>query len=116
MSVTLAAPTKEKRKRESKPADKKVTGKKVTVVLPDELIARLNELVPARHRSKFISGAISEKVDLAEQATAFEEAAGLWKDEEYPHLKTKKDIDNWLHDLRRGWNRQDSNNDHQHSA
>ncbi len=102
MSVTLATPSREKHKRESKPV-----GKKVTVVLPDELIVRLNDLVPARHRSKFISGAITEKIELAEQAAAFDEAAGLWKDEEYPHLKTDDDVDHWLNNLRSGWNRQD---------
>jgi hypothetical protein len=75
---------------------------KITVSLPGDLVARMNEIVPARERSRFIAEALEEKVALAEQNIALEEAAGIWKDEDYPHLATDEDIDQFIRDLRGG--------------
>ena len=51
---------------------------KVTVTLLKELLERLNETVPSRKRSVFISEAIAEHLDLIEQIAALEETAGSW--------------------------------------
>ena len=44
--------------------------RKVTVTLPEELLERLNEAVPARKRSLFITAAIEEQLALTEQSAA----------------------------------------------
>ena len=76
---------------------------KVTVTLPKQLVERLNEIVPQRQRSRFIAETIQERLIALEQIIAVEEAAGLWKDEDYPHFKTEADIDRWLAELRGTW-------------
>jgi predicted transcriptional regulator len=73
---------------------------KITVSLPEELISRMNEIIPARQRSRFIAEALEERLALVEQALAIEEGAGIWKDEDYPHLATDDDIEQWIRELR----------------
>ncbi len=77
--------------------------RKVTVTLPKALLARLEERVPARQRSRFIAEAIAERLALAEQQAAIEETAGAWRDENHPDMQTGEDIDRWLTELRQGW-------------
>ncbi len=77
--------------------------RKVTVTLPKALLARLEEHVPARQRSRFIAEAIAERLALAEQQAAIEETAGAWRDENHPDMRTGEDVDRWLADLRQGW-------------
>ncbi len=77
--------------------------KKITVVLPGELLSRLDEIVPRRARSHFIAEAIEEQLAIAEQSAALAAAAGSWTDEDYPHLRTNQDIDRWLGELRASW-------------
>jgi len=75
----------------------------MTVSLPITLVERLRALVPPRKRSAFIAEALEEKLALAEQAQAFEEAAGIWSDEDHPEMATGEDIDRWLAELRGNW-------------
>ena len=46
---------------------------KVTVTLLKELLERLNETVPSRKRSSFITEAIREQLELTEQSSALAE-------------------------------------------
>jgi metal-responsive CopG/Arc/MetJ family transcriptional regulator len=75
---------------------------KVTVTLPKPLLERLNGVVPKRKRSLFISEAIAEHLELAEQNTALEQAAGVWSEVDHPDMRTDEDIDKWVKDLRQG--------------
>lgn len=76
---------------------------KVTVSLPKGLLERLNQTVPSRKRSLFITEAIEEHLDLLEQISALEEAAGAWSLENHPTLQDDEGIDKWLKDARQGW-------------
>ena len=76
---------------------------KITVSLPKALLGRLNEHVPARRRSQFITEAIEERLALEEQNTALRESAGAWSDENHPDMASEADIDHWLDDLRKTW-------------
>ena len=76
---------------------------KITVALPKTLLARLDEHIPTRGRSRFIVKAIKERLALEEQLAALDEAAGAWSDENHPDMRTDEDIDRWLEDLRRSW-------------
>ncbi|MFN8494281.1 MAG: ribbon-helix-helix protein, CopG family [Caldilineaceae bacterium] len=77
--------------------------RKITVTLSSELLARLNEHVPARQRSRFIEQAIEEKLALIEQLAALDETAGAWSDENHPEMATEDDIEQWVGNLRNTW-------------
>ena len=76
---------------------------KITVTLPRELVERLDVRVPSRQRSRFIANAIESQLAIEEQLAALEETAGIWTEENYPNLKSDKDIDSWLQNLRQTW-------------
>lgn len=77
--------------------------RKVTITLPKLVLERMNELVPARQRSRFVSEALTERLALEEQVLALEESAGAWLDENHPEMQDGAAIDRWLADLRRPW-------------
>lgn len=77
--------------------------RKVTVTLPEELLARLDARIPSRQRSSFIAAAIETQLALAEHEAALEEAAGAWADRNHPDMMSETDIDAWLRDLRHAW-------------
>ena len=81
---------------------------KITVMLPEALLSRLREYVPARQRSRFILEAIEERLALEEQITALAETAGAWSDQNHPEMRTDEDIDHWLDDLRQSWSKKES--------
>lgn len=76
---------------------------KVTVTLPKGLLERLNESVPSRKRSLFISEAIQEHLDLIEQISALDETVGSWSLENHPTLHNAEGIDKWLKESRQSW-------------
>lgn len=81
---------------------------KITVMLPEALLSRLREHVPARQRSRFILEAIEERLALEEQITALTETAGVWSDQNHPEMRTDEDIDHWLDNLRQSWSKKES--------
>jgi predicted transcriptional regulator len=81
---------------------------KITVMLPEALLSRLREHVPARQRSRFILEAIEERLALEEQITALAETAGAWSDQNHPEMPTDEDIDHWLDNLRQLWSKKES--------
>lgn len=82
-----------------------INNQKITVTLPLPLLTRLDEIVPTRQRSAFISQAVQAQLALLEQAQALDEAAGIWSDADYPELRDDAAIDSWLGNLRQGWQR-----------
>lgn len=76
---------------------------KITVSLPKTLLARLDERIPSRGRSRFIMEAIEERLALAEQIAVLDETAGAWTDANHPEMRTDEDIDRWLAELRSSW-------------
>ena len=82
--------------------------RKITVMLPEALLSRLREHVPARQRSRFILEAIEERLALEEQIAALAETAGAWSDQNHPEMRTDEDIDHWLDDLRESWSKKES--------
>ncbi|MFZ1509220.1 MAG: hypothetical protein WAV74_20800 [Anaerolineae bacterium] len=81
---------------------------KITVMLPEALLSRLREHVPARQRSRFILEAIEERLALEEQITALAETAGAWSDQNHPEMRTDEDVDHWLDNLRQSWSKKES--------
>ena len=77
-------------------------------MLPEALLSRLREYVPARQRSRFILEAIEERLALEEQITALAETAGAWSDQNHPEMRTDEDVDHWLDNLRQLWSKKES--------
>ena len=73
---------------------------KVTVTLPQELLERLNETVPSRKRSSFITEVVREQLELTEQSSALAETAGSWSLKNHPTMQNDEAIDLWLKDAR----------------
>jgi predicted transcriptional regulator len=54
---------------------------RMNVAFKDSLAEELRRLVPRRQRSRFISEAVREKLDLLKQERAVRAAAGIWSSE-----------------------------------
>ncbi|HID53629.1 MAG TPA: CopG family transcriptional regulator [Anaerolineae bacterium] len=80
-----------------------IVQRKVTVTLPEKLLARLDARIPSRQRSQFIAEAVENQLAIEEQLNALEESAGAWRDENHPDMLTDEDIDAWLRNLRSSW-------------
>ena len=81
---------------------------KITVTLPRRLLKELDAVVPPRERSLFIAQAVQEQLAILEQAQAVDEAVGAWQDDAYPELNNDEKIEEWLAQLRHGWERDES--------
>ncbi len=71
----------------------------MNVSLPDDLLAELKSLVPARQRSSFIAEAIRARLSLIEQVNAVRETAGSWSSED------RLDPTDEVRLTREGWDR-----------
>ena len=78
----------------------KTIAARINVALPDELLQEFRETIPARQRNQFIVDLIRHELQKRRLHKAWDDAAGAWSDEDYPHLKTAEDIDQWVRSLR----------------
>jgi len=83
--------------------DTRTTTQKITVSVPSDLLALMDQHVLPRQRSAFIAEAIKEYLDRIIDLEVFEQTAGAWKEEDHPDLRTPEDIDRWLTELRNSW-------------
>ena len=81
-------------------ADTLSTQKRVrlSLVLPQSLVAELRELVPPRRRSQFVAEAIAHRIALLRLRRALQQAKGSWRDEDHPEFS--EGVDKWLSELR----------------
>lgn len=68
--------------------------KKISVTLPDDLHEKFLSLVPARTRSKFVSGVLTEALERKERQSAFDEIKS------FKPFKVNRDSAEVLRDLR----------------
>ncbi len=61
--------------------------KRTHIVIPQQLVARIDIIVGKRGRSKFLTQAAEKELMRLRQLKAIEAAAGSWKDEDHPELK-----------------------------
>jgi hypothetical protein len=80
---------------------------RTTITLPVQLDKQLRESVPPRKRSEFIAEAVAERLRLIELREAMAEAAGICKDEDYPHWRTPADVRRYIDESRdpKNWRR-----------
>lgn len=73
---------------------------KAHLVLPKKLLLEMDRFVSPRGRSQFVADATREKLERLRLAKAIENAAGTWKDEDYPEFRTKADVRRYVRRLR----------------
>ncbi len=73
---------------------------KTHLVLPKKLLSEMDRFVSPRGRSQFVAEAAQEKLERLRLAKAIENAAGAWKDEDYPEFRTKADVRRYVRHLR----------------
>ena len=79
-----------------------VETKQMTITVPETISDLLDKWVTVQEQAQFVTDALMARLVLLEQSEAVEETAGLWKDENYPHLIDDEAIDQWIADLRSG--------------
>jgi hypothetical protein len=78
----------------------KVQAARINVALPAALLEEFKAAVPPRKRNQFIVELVERELRRLRLLKAWDEAGGAWSDEDYPHLKTREDIDQWVRSLR----------------
>ena len=73
--------------------------KRTHIVIPEQLVARIDIIVGKRGRSKFLAQAAEKELMRLRQLKAIEAAAGSWKDKDHPELK--HGAAKWVDKLRR---------------
>lgn len=74
---------------------------RINVLFPKEVARELRKTIPEGERSQFVVEATRKELRRKQLRKALNEGAGIWKDEDYPHLKTVEDIHRWLEEFRR---------------
>lgn len=70
------------------------------VVLPEELVGKVDALAGKRRRSQFVEEAIREKLRREELTQALRDTAGFLNLEEYPHLAGPGERTAWVQGIR----------------
>ena len=70
------------------------------IVLPTELVERVDRLVGARKRSRFFAAAVAKEAARMELLAAAADAAGSMADIQIPGWETSETIAQWVHQLR----------------
>jgi hypothetical protein len=79
--------------------------RRINVTFPVDVLAALEDVVPARQRNRFIVEATEQALQRAQLAQVLEElrASAAWHDEDHPELVTVEDVDQFVRTLRAGW-------------
>ena len=75
------------------------------VIVPDDLIAEVDELVGPRKRSEFFVGAVRERLRRERLKAAAEAAAGSLVGVDIPGWETSESAVEWVREQRRDWDR-----------
>jgi hypothetical protein len=71
------------------------------LVLPDELVQRIDLMVGRRKRSRFVEEAVREKLRRETLLAALKETAGAFSTEESPQWATSESAAAWVRESRR---------------
>jgi len=69
---------------------------RIHVILPEDLVAKIDELAGPRRRSEFIAETLEDYFVRQRQRGALEGAAGSLKDSDYPDWSTPEKTDAWI--------------------
>jgi hypothetical protein len=75
------------------------------VVLPEDLLLRIDRVIGKRKRSRFLVEAAEEKLERDRLRAAIDAAAGAWKPEDHPEWKRKGGAAAAIREMRKDWDR-----------
>lgn len=78
------------------------TKRRTHVVLPEDLLAKIDELVGKRERSRFIAEVLDAEVQRRRLSAALREMDGSLADEDIPGWETPEAAAEWVRATRRG--------------
>lgn len=73
---------------------------KTHLIFPRELLETIDRLVGRRKRSEFVTEIVERELKRKRLETVLEKAAGAWKDEDHPEIKSKGAY-RWVKGLRK---------------
>jgi len=80
-----------------------MNAKRTHIVIPRQLVAKIDAMVGQRDRSSFLTQAAEKELVRLRQIKALQKAAGSWKDKDHPELK--RGAANWVRKLRREYDK-----------
>jgi len=81
------------------------TQNKTHFIFPRELLLQIDKIAGKRKRSAFVIQATKEKLAKEKFDWVLRDAAGAWSDKNHPELKTKKDVERYVRNLRKSWDK-----------
>ncbi|MCL5966691.1 MAG: hypothetical protein M1550_05745 [Deltaproteobacteria bacterium] len=73
------------------------------VVIPEDLLVRIDKAVGKRKRSRFIAEAAEEKLQRERLLSAIERAAGAWRAEDHPEWSAPGGVPGMVRRMRKEW-------------
>ena len=73
------------------------------VVLPEDLLLRIDRTIGKRKRSRFLVEAAEEKLDRDRLLAAIDAAAGSWKTADHPEWKRAGGASAYIRETRKEW-------------
>lgn len=70
------------------------------VVLPEDLLERIDQVAGKRRRSRFVEEAVREKLAREALRSTLEAGAGILGRDEYPEWSSPDDISRWVSEIR----------------
>jgi metal-responsive CopG/Arc/MetJ family transcriptional regulator len=74
---------------------------KIHLTIPSYLASEVTRIAGERGRSKFITEALTEKIQKEKFKTAVKECAGAWKSENHSELTSEIKISEYVDDIRK---------------
>ncbi|MCD4784617.1 MAG: hypothetical protein K8T10_12420 [Candidatus Eremiobacteraeota bacterium] len=74
---------------------------KINIILPENLLNKLDEVAGPRNRSPFVVNLIRQELKRKEMLKILDKASGSWTDEDYPEFDTSAKIDKFVDELRK---------------
>ncbi|MDD5189477.1 MAG: hypothetical protein PHE50_00360 [Dehalococcoidales bacterium] len=74
---------------------------KISVTIPNDLAIEIKEIIPQGEVSSFFTEALGYYLTYVRQKKALTKGAGIWKDENYPELKTTRDTVDYINLIRK---------------
>jgi len=71
---------------------------RTNLLLPQDLVRRLDEVAGPRGRSRYVAEAVSDRLRRDERIAAIRAAAGIWRD--HPAFPTDEAVVEWVSRLR----------------
>jgi hypothetical protein len=78
---------------------------RMNLYITKPVMDELRRLVPARERTQFVEAILARELRRQKIKAALAASAGAWKDEDHPDMLTFEDVNRWIEENRKGFER-----------